>query len=492
MERLSGLDASFLYLETPAQLMHVCGVIVLDPGTMPDGYSYPAFRDELARRVRDVPEFTRKLRKVPMGIDHPIWVQDRHFDIDRHVHRLALPSPGGYRELVELTSHLAGLPLDRSRPLWEMWVIEGYDAGLGHDAVVVFSKMHHATVDGVSGSNLISHLCSLEPDAEPLADAGNEPASSGHEPRQAELLGRGLVGLVTRPLNAVRLVTPSAQLVTRTINRARAGTAMAAPFSAPRTSFNGTITGHRSIGLADIDLDDVREVKKATGTTVNDVVLTVAGGALRSYLDDRDELPSSSLLATVPVSVREESRRSAGANKVSALFTKLGTDTEDPLERLSDMAERNRHAKEHHQAIGADSLQDWAEFAAPRTFGLAVRAYAGLRLPERHPVVHNLVISNVPGPPVPLYFVGAQIVGLYPLGPVFHGAGLNVTVMSNNGKVHVGVIACQESMPDVDDLVSRFPAELAALKAAVAAQQLPRAPRKKQGSSSGRSRAGGR
>lgn len=460
MERLSGLDASFLYLETPAQLMHVCGVIVLDPGTMPGGYGYPAFRDELERRVRDVPAFTRKLRKVPMGVDHPIWVHDRHFDIDRHVHRVALPSPGGYAELVELTGHLAGLPLDRSRPLWEMWVIEGYG-----DRVVVFSKMHHATVDGVSGSNLISHLCSLEPDAPPIVES--EPQRNGREPGRAELFGRGMLGLATRPLGAVRLVTPSVKALTRTVDRARAGTAMAAPFTAPRTSFNGTITGHRAIALADMDLEDVRQVKSATGTTVNDVILAVAGGALRGYLDERGELPSSSLVATVPVSVRERSQRSSGANKVSAIFARLGTDSDDPLERLRDLAERNRHAKEHHSAISADSLQDWAEFAAPRTFGLAVRAYAGLRLPERHPVVHNLVISNVPGPPVPLYFMGARIDGLYPLGPVFHGAGVNITVMSNRGQLHVGVIACRESMADVEDLVRRFPVELAALKAAV-------------------------
>jgi diacylglycerol O-acyltransferase len=472
MDRLSGLDASFLYLETPAQLMHVCGVIVLDPDTMPDGYSYESFRDELERRVRDVPEFTRKLRKVPMGLDHPIWVQDKHFDIERHVHRLALPSPGGYRELIELTSHLAGLPLDRSRPLWEMWVIEGYDGGAGADGVVVFSKMHHATVDGVSGANLVSHLCSLEPDAGPIARA--DGLAAGHEPGQAELFGRGIVGIVTRPLSLVRMVTPSAQLVTKTIERARAGTAMAAPFSAPRTSFNGTITSHRSIALTDLDLEDIRQVKNATDTTVNDVVLAVTGGALRSYLHDRDELPASSLLATVPVSVREQSRRTEGANKVSALFAKLGTDTDDPLERLRDLAERNRNAKEHHAAISAETLQDWAEFAAPRTFGLAVRAYAGLKLPERHPVVHNLVISNVPGPPVPLYFMGARIEGLYPLGPVFHGAGVNITLMSNDGRLHVGIIACQESMPDVEDLVSRFPAELALLKAAVVADSKPK------------------
>jgi len=461
MDRLSGLDASFLYLETPAQLMHVCGVIVMDPRTMPTPYSFDHMQSEIDRRVKDVPTFTRKLRRVPMGLDHPIWVHDKQFDIERHVHRLALPQPGGYKELVSLTAHLAALPLDRSRPLWEMWIIEGYD----DDRIVCFSKMHHATVDGVSGSNLISHLCALEPDAEPLALGGEQ--EHGRDVGARELFGRALVSTATRPLNAARLLAPSAALVTKTVGRAREGTAMAAPFSAPRTSFNGTITGHRSIGLTDISLDDIKAVKKATGTTVNDVVLAVTGGALRAYLDERGELPDSSLLATVPVSVRESSQRSTGANKVSALFAKLGTDVEDPLERLQQMAEANKNAKEHHNAISADSLQDWAEFAAPRTFGLAVRAYAGLRLAEKHPVVHNLVISNVPGPPVPLYFMGARIEALYPLGPVFHGAALNITVMSNNGAMHVGAIACRESMPDPDALVRHFPEELARLKKAV-------------------------
>ena len=483
MDRLSGLDASFLYLETPAQLMHVCGVIVLDPSTVPAAYEFGALQRLVDERVGEVPEFTRKLRRVPMGLDHPVWVRDRQFDIERHVHRLALPKPGGYRELVELLAHLAALPLDRSRPLWDMWVVEGYrpesdggpdsgpdhrpGRGLGRELVVVFSKMHHATVDGVSGANLVSHLCSLEPDAPPLST--EPPRGAGRDPGRPELLARAVVSNATRPLHAVRLLQPSAELVAKTVSRARAGTAMAAPFSAPRTSFNATITGHRSIALADMSLDDVKQVKRATGTTVNDVVLTVAGGALRAYLDERGELPEASLLATVPVSVREQSRRSDGANKVSALFTKLGTDVEDPLERLEEMAERNRNAKEHHQAIPADSLQDWAEFAAPRTFGLAVRAYANLRLAEKHPVVHNLVISNVPGPPMPLYFAGARIVALYPLGPVFHGAGLNITVMSNAGRLHVGVIACRESMPDAEALARHFPEELARLVAAVAA-----------------------
>lgn len=467
MDRMSGLDASFLYLETPAQLMHVCAVMVLDPSTMTTPYTFAGLQAGIDQRVREVPTFTKKIRGVPLGLDHPVWVRDTNFDIERHVHRLALPTPGGYGELMELCAHLASLPLDRSRPLWEMWIIEGYrpEGPDGAEKVVVFTKMHHATVDGVSGANLLSHLCSLEPDAAMLDIADKQPHP--RDPGRGELLGRAVLGTASRPLTFARVLKPSAQLVTRTVGRARQGTAMAAPFSAPRTSFNGTITSHRTIGMVDLDLDEIRRLKKVTGTTVNDVVLAVAGGALRTYLVERDELPTASLLATVPVSVRDSSRRTTGANKVSALFTKLGTDIDDPVERLAMLAERNQHAKEHHNAISADSLQDWAEFAAPRTFGLAVRTYANLRLAERHPVVHNLVISNVPGPPIPLYFMGARIDALCPLGPVFHGAGLNVTVMSNAGNMHVGVIACRESMPDVEALAGAFPRELERLSVAV-------------------------
>lgn len=459
MERLSGLDASFLYLETPAQLMHVCGLLVLDPSTMPQPYAFERLQRDIDRHVADVPAFTRKLRQVPLGLDHPIWVRDDGFDIERHVHRLALPTPGGHAELMSLIGHLAGLPLDRSRPLWEMWVIEGYG-----DRVAVFMKMHHATVDGVSGANLISHLCSLSPTEEPLrlGDLGDH----GRDASRTELLARGLGTTLVKPVRATRLLRPSVSAITTTVERARRGTAMSAPLTAPRTPFNGTITGHRALCTTDLDLARVRAIKARTGSTVNDVVLSIAGGALRAYLAERDALPEESLLATVPMSVRETSRRSTGANKVSALFTRLGTDVADPLERLAGMAERNRNAREHAQAIPADALQDWAEFAAPRTFGLAVRAYAGLRLAERHRVVHNLVISNVPGPPMPLYLLGARVDGLYPLGPVFHGAGLNLTVMSNAGRLHVGALACRETVPDVDALVAWFPAELAALAAA--------------------------
>lgn len=461
MKRLSGLDASFLYFETSTQLLHVCGLVVVRPDSMPGGYTFAAMREEIGRRVAGVPQFRQKLRHVPLSLDHPVWVDDSDFDIERHVHRLALPAPGGEEELSELCGHLAGQPLDRSRPLWEMWVVEGLSDG----RVAVFAKMHHATVDGMSGMSLLAHLCSLEPEAEePPAEAARETSS----PSELNLLGRAVLRTAGRPLQVAKLVAPTVTALVGSIDRARKGTAMAAPLTAPRTPFNGTISGRRTIAFTELSLEEIKAVKNASASTVNDVVLTVCGGALRRYLQGRDALPESSLLATVPVSVRGKSEV-AGANQVSALFARLGTDLEDPLERLKVVAEGNARAKEHNKAIPAAALQEWAELAAPRTFGMAVRLYSGLRLAEKHPVVHNLVISNVPGPPVPIYFVGALVEAMYPLGPIFHGAGLNITVISNAGRVHVGLIADAEMMPDLWDLAHAFEPELHELAAACGA-----------------------
>jgi diacylglycerol O-acyltransferase / wax synthase len=465
MERLSGLDASFLYLETPAQMMHVCGIVVLDPETIPGGYSFNAFKAELHSRVSAIPSFRRKLRTVPMKLDHPIWVNDDDFDIDRHIHRMALPSPGGERELADLCGHMAGIPLDRSRPLWEFVVIEGLESG----KVAIFTKMHHCTVDGVSGANAISFLCSLEPDAPPLESAP-ENAAVARTPSDTELLARGVITNLGKPVAVAKLVGPTAGVLTKTIGRARSGTAMAAPLRAPRTSFNGTITGHRTVALEDLSLDKIKEIKNAVpGATVNDVVLTLCGGALRRYLDERDELPESSLVASVPVSVRGKSKKQSGSNKVSTIFSRLGTDIEDPLDRLAQVSEGNTNAKDHHKAIPADTLQDWAEFAAPRTFGLAVRMVSSLRLADSGPVIHNLVISNVPGPPMPIYFMGARITGFFPFGPVFHGAGLNITVLSNDGHMDVGLIACRELAPDLWTLAEDIPAAVEELLSAARA-----------------------
>ncbi|WP_170312922.1 WS/DGAT/MGAT family O-acyltransferase [Prescottella subtropica] len=464
MERLSGMDASFLYLETPTQMLHVCGLIILDGTTVPGGYSFAKLRDELAARVKAMPSFKRRLEDSRFNLDHPVWVDDTDFDIDRHFHRIAVPAPGGRDELSELCSSIASQPMDRSRPLWDMYVIEGLEDG----SVAVMSKMHHANVDGVTGSNLMSQLCGLEPDA-PRPELDELPEGAGRASSLDIALG-GLLSFASRPLKMAKLLPESVTLPFRWIGRAREGKAMPTPFTAPRTSFNGAITGRRILAYKELSLDDVKLVKNAFGVKVNDVVLTLCAGALRKYLEDRNELPDSSLVATVPVSVHDKSDR-PGTNQISVMFTQLGTDIADPVERLHFIAEHNAINKNHHaESLGATLLQDWAQFAAPATFGSAMRVYSKLKLAERHPVVHNLVVSNVPGPPMPLYFLGARIKQMYPLGPVFHGAGLNVTVMSLEGRLDVGLVSCKELAPHLWDLADAFPEALAELVTAARAQ----------------------
>jgi WS/DGAT/MGAT family acyltransferase len=454
------LDASFLYFESGSMLMHVCGLLVLDQSTMPEGYEFDRLRDRLAERVGSNPAFRRKLHDPVLNLDHPVWVDDDEFDIEHHVRRAVVAAPGEREQLADLCGDIAAQPLDRTRPLWEMWVIEG----LADGSIAVMTKMHHATVDGVSGANLVSELCSLEPGAPPIS-AGERPAAPPRRPSDARIVVDGAVRLATRPVQFARLLPTTLGGLASWVERARRGRAMPAPFTAPRTSFNGTITGHRSVAFVRMDLAHVKEVKNAFGCTVNDVVLTMCSGALRKYLADRDELPEQSLVAMVPVSVHGKTT-APGTNKVSGMFSSLASNIADPVERLAEIAAQNRVAKEHHKTLSASLLQDWAQFAAPNTFALAVRVYSKLRLAERHPVIHNLVISNVPGPPMPIYFMGARIVGFFPFGPVFHGAGLNITVLSNDGHLDVGLIACRELAPHLWELADDMPIALEELRTA--------------------------
>jgi diacylglycerol O-acyltransferase / wax synthase len=451
MQRLSGLDASFLYLETAKQPLHVCSILELDTSTMPGGYTFDRLKDDLSSRIRGMPIFREMLADSPFNLDHPVWVDDDDFDLDRHVHRIGLPTPGGRRELAEICGHIASLPLDRSRPLWETWVIEGLD---GTDAsqggrLAIMTKVHHAGVDGVSGANLMSVLCSTEPDASPP-----EPAEGPGGVNQLELVANGLFRFVTRPLNLARVVPLTLASAVETVRRGVSGQAMTPPFRAPQTAFNARVTGHRNVAYAQLDLDDIKAVKNRLKVKLNDVVMALCAGVLRKYLLDHGELPREPLVAMVPVSVREKSDR-AGRNQVSGMFSRLETHIADPVMRLRAIAQSNSTAKEHSSAIAATLLQDWSQFAAPAVFGIAMRVYASSRLTESRPV-HNLVISNVPGPQMPLYFLGAEIEAMYPLGPIFHGAGLNITVMSLNGKLDIGIISCPELLPDLWDLADDF------------------------------------
>ncbi len=455
MERLSGLDASFLYLETAAQPLHVCSILELDTATMPGGYTFGGLRDQLSLRIRAMPEFRERIADTPFNLDHPVWVEDNDFDVDRHLHRIGLPSPGGRHELAEICGHIASLTLDRTRPLWEMWVIEnlGGTAGAAEPQaggrIAVLTKVHHAAVDGVTGANLMSTLCTTEPDAPPP-----EPVDGPGGGSDLEIAVSGAVRFAARPLKLVNVVPNTLTTVLDTVKRARSGLTMTPPFAAPKTSFNANVTSHRNVAFAKLDLEAIKKVKNHFGVKVNDVVMALVSGVLRTFLLERGQLPENSLVAMVPVSVHDKSDR-PGRNQVSGMFAKLETSIEDPAQRIKAIAEGNSVAKQHSSAISATLLQDWTQFAAPAVFGAAMRVYASSRLSGARPV-HNLVVSNVPGPQMPLYMLGCEVKAMYPLGPIFHGSALNMTVMSLNGNLDVGIVSCPELVPDLWGMADAF------------------------------------
>lgn len=461
MQRLSGLDASFLYLETSSQPMHVCSIIELDTSTVPGGYTFERLRDALVRRIRAIPPFREKLADSPLNLDHPVWVDDEDFDVDRHLHRIAVPAPGGRAELSQICGHIAQTPLDRRRPLWEMWVIEGVAGTDCHrdGRLAVMTKVHHAGVDGVTGANLMSQLCATEPDA-----AAPEPAAGVGGGAGWRIAAGGLVRFAARPLRLASVVPDTAASVLATVRRALDGAAMARPFAAPATVFNARISNRRCIAYAELNLDNVKAVKNHFGVKVNDVVMALVSGVLRQYLAERNALPDSSLVASVPISVHGKSDR-PGRNQVSAMFASLHTEIADPVQRLKAIAHANSVAKEHSSAIGASLLQDWTQFAAPAVFGIAMRLYARTRFTDSMPV-HNLVVSNVPGPQLPLYLLGCEVKAMYPLGPIFHGSGLNITAMSLRGKLDVGLIGCPDLVPDLWELADEFAVAMEELRAA--------------------------
>ena len=448
MERLSGYDTFFLELESSTQPVNVCCLLEVDTHTMPGGYAFDRFADALAVRIDAVPEFRMKLADSQLNLAYPVWVEEQDFRLDRHLNRACLPRPGGRAELAEVCAHIAALPLDRAHPLWEMWVIESPDDS---DALAVMLKSHHAAIDGVAGANLMFQLCSL--DVDPPVPA---PVDGPGAANRIEIAASGFVDLLRRPQRMLTLIPDTAVTVARTVQRAISGRAMAPPFAAPSTVFNAPFTSRRNIAFTQVALEDVKKVKDRFGITVNDVVTAMCSGALRRFLLDRGEMPDAPLIATVPMSVRAKSDR-PGRNQTSWMFCRLATDIEDPGERLGVVAESASLAKEHGAAMSPTLLQDWAEMAG-QSLNAVMRLVRKIPLPERP--VHNLVLSNVAGPQERFYLLGCEINALYPFGPIVIGAGLNITVMSLDGRLGIGVISCPDLVDDVWDLVDAFPAVL--------------------------------
>ncbi|MGO8873370.1 MAG: WS/DGAT/MGAT family O-acyltransferase [Acidimicrobiales bacterium] len=463
MERLTGLDATFLYLETPSLHMHVSMAAVFDPSTVPGGYSFTKLRDLVGSRLALAPVFRRRLVEVPLRLGHPYWIDDQHFDLDYHMRRAALPTPGSLEELAQYVGDVCSRQLDRTKPLWEMDIVEG----LEHGNVAMVSKIHHSTIDGVSGAELLTQLFDLEPDP-PARDLPEEVGGTDTMPSDLYLIAQALATRITAPIDITRLAwrTGRSVLNVRRVRREPNDGKAALPLTTPRTSLNAAITPHRKVAFASISLNDVKELKTALDATVNDVVLAICTGALRRYLQGRGELPTDPLVATVPVSVHPSTANPRGANNVSAMFVSLPCGTADPKERVDVIRSVTKGAKSEHNALGADVLLNWAEHATPNVFSAAARTYTRLRLADRHRPIHSLVISNVPGPDFPLYLGGAEMVAGFPLGPVMDGAGLNVTVMSYRGVLNWGLMACAETVPGVASIAAAIPEALDELRAA--------------------------
>ncbi len=449
MEQLSGMDASFLYFETPNAPMHIGSFMIYDPSTAPGGFV--RFKDILAHVQSRLPlsrTFRQKLVEVPMNADHPYWINDPDFDLEFHVRHIALPKPGDWRQLCIQAARLHSRPLDRNRPMWEMYVIEGLDhvEGTPPGSFAVLLKVHHALIDGVSGSEITEYIHDTEPDAPP--PQVEDTFTPEQPPSPLELLVRANINNMMQPYRFFETMARSLPGLER-VARGLTSRQLQPPAPVPRTRFNGRVSAHRVVDGRQFALDQVRAIKSAVpGATVNDAVLAIVGGALRRYLDRHGELPTTSMVAMAPISVRDTSQRGAGGNQVAAMLAPLGTDVADPVERLRAVYEGTRNSKALTHAIGARTLTDYSQFIPSALAGLAARLYTQTGMAEQAQPTMNCVVTNVPGPQTPLYLAGARAVRMVGLGPVLDGMGLIHPVFSYCGQISISFTSCRDLMPD--------------------------------------------
>lgn len=460
MIRVSSLDAGMLYAETPDMPMHTMGVIILEP---PSRSIFEVLRGVIEGRLHLLAPFRRRLLEGPLQLGDPHWIEDPDFSLDNHLRRGAIPAPGSMRELAEFVGDAASHLLDRSKPLWELQVVEGLEGG----KVAIVAKIHHAAMDGGRLVALIGVLLDLVPDGRTIPLAGTE-WTPDTEPSFLWFAADTARVLATKPINALRAMAEVSATIAGSTRPQRGSDDSAAKlFEAPATPMNGALSPRRVVAMADVAFDDVRAIKNAYGTTVNDVVLAASCGTLRSWLRAHGGLPERPLVANVPVTVRTEGEAEAG-NRVSMILVHLPVHTADPLERLRRIYMETQQAKERHGSTKGDVFRQATDLltnvTVPWLLTHAMEIYSRSHLADRLPFLWNLVISNLSGAPVPLYCAGAKVARLYPFGPAQHGSGLNLTVMSTMDRLCLGAMACKQMVPDVEDITTGFVTEIAILK----------------------------
>ena len=455
MQRMNGIDPMFVYSETPVTPMEVAYACVFDPATAPGGYSFEAVRAVLAERVPSLVPFRRRLMPVPFGLDHPRWVDDPDFDLDNHLHRVALPAPGGEAELTSMVAAVMGRALEPDQPPWEMHVIEGLEGG----HVGLIAKIHHSVIDGVAGVQLMAQLLDLSQEGRPAVVC--PPWLPAALPSHTQMVASALPNVFTSPVRALQAAREVGRTALRLARCALDGRTrpFSIPLGAPST-FETPVGAARSVSFAKLSLRDVRSLKEQFGVTINDVVLAICSGALRTHLAEHDEDADHPLVAVVPVSVRGASTDEDVGNRLSAMFVTLANDLEHALDRLRAIAATSTAAKSQERAVGYGPMASAVSEAVPPVLarpmiqlGIQVGALRRLR-------AGNLMISNVPGPNFSLYFAGMRMAAAYPLGPVVDGVALNITVQSYGDTVFVGINACATAVPDLPALARAMEAEL--------------------------------
>jgi WS/DGAT/MGAT family acyltransferase len=465
MQHLSIVDGAFLHLESPEMPMHVGSVALFDPPAGGGEGWYDAVKAHVTSRLHLAPVFTRKLAPMPFDLANPVWIHDDDLDLDYHMRYLVLPKPGTMAQLQALCARLHSSLLDRSRPLWEFYVIEG----LADGRLAFYSKVHHAAVDGQAAVALAGSIFDLSPEGRRVKPP-RPMRSSRYQLGVAELLGAAATNQVQQLVQFARLVPPLAGAAWVAAKRAwakrndsqRVKLASRLKF-APPSPFTTPITNQRSFAAVSLPLQEVKAIGKAHGASINDMVLWLCSTALRSYLDEGRELPAKTLVAGVPISLRAAGDATSN-NQVSGSLVDLATHVADPAERLAAVMAATRAMKDQMGTFGDLIPKDFPSLGSPWLLSGMASLYGRSRLAHRLRVA-NVVISNVPGPQVPLYMAGARMVGLYPLSIVVHGIALNITVQSYNAQLCFGLIACRRAVPDVAELARAMESALATARA---------------------------